>query len=153
MDDRYQIGCGIIPEARIIEIIEELRTAATHTFPNLIDLDFEDVVRRAKSTVVIPVYVCVGRSEALSCRQKVGKTFRHFLIKKRGAVTDCDFVVPCAHATSGMRCGRADCNGVNYTDSVVRDILPSGIYDVEIRREVLSDPTMAAKPINIISAV
>ena len=45
-----------------------------------------------------------------------------------------------------------DCNFIapygNYTDSVVCDLL-SGIYDIEICREVLSDPTMATRPINI----
>ena len=132
---------------------EELRTTATHTCPNLVDLTFEDDMQRAKSTAVIPVSVCIRCSEALSCPQKVGETFRHFSIKVRRAVTDCNFVVPCAHATSRIRCNCNDCNGVNYTNSVFCDILLSGIYNVYIRREVLSDPAMATKPINIISAV
>ena len=79
------------------------------------------------------------RSEALSCHQKMVETFYSFSLKVRGAVTDCEFVVPCAHATQGLRCTRADCRGVNYTNSVIRDILLSGIYDVEIHCKVLSN--------------
>ena len=72
-----------------------------------------------------------------------------------GAVTDCNYlyVAPCPHATTGMRCGRANCSGIDYTNSVTRDILLSGIYDVKICREVLSNPSMATKAINDIISV
>ena len=124
--ERYCIGSNVPPDARVIEFIKclskELRTAATHAFPNILNLDLDTVKRLCKSTAVFAVSVCVLRSKALSCRQRVGETFRHFSIKVRGAVTHCNFV-PCAHATAVLRCIRADCKGVNYTDSVVRDIL------------------------------
>ena len=105
------------------------------------------MVRYVKSTAVIPVSICVCCSKALSSCQKLGETFRQFSIKLRGAVTDCQFVAPCAHAVSGMLCTRANCCGVDYTDSVVRDIL-SSIYDVKIRRGVLFHPSMLNKSIN-----
>ena len=57
------------------------------------------------------------------------------------------------HAVNRPRCALANCTGVNYTGSVVRDILLAGIYDVEIRRDVLSDPSMATRPINDIILV
>merc|ERR1711911_272164 len=128
-------------------------TSATHAHPDTLTLGIDGVVRLSKSTAVIPVSICVRRSEALQCKQKMGETFRHFSTSVRGAVTDCDFIVPCPHAVNSLRCAAADCRGVDYTDSVVRDILLAGIYDVEIRREVLSDPSMAAKPINDIICV
>ena len=63
---------------------EELRTVTTHAFPN--NIDFKEVVRLSKSTAIILVSVCVRRSKALSCRQKVGETFRHVFVMD--AVTD-----------------------------------------------------------------
>ena len=57
------------------------------------------------------------------------------------------------HAVGGPRCALADCNGVDYTNSIVRDILLAGIYDVEICRDILSDPSMATRPINDIISV
>ena len=42
---------------------------------------------------------------------------------------------------------------VSITDSVVRDILLAGIYDVDIRRDVLSDTSMATKSINDIISI
>ena len=154
---RYKLGSNVQPAAEVYEFIEclseELRTSATHAHPNILDLPIDDVISLAKSTAIIPVSICVRRSEALQCRQKVGETFRHFSTSVRGAVTDCDFVVPCPHAVNGLQCAAPGCRGVDYTDSVVRDILLAGIYDVEIRREVLSNPSMASKSINDIISV
>ena len=39
-----------------------------------------------------------------------------------------------------MRCNRVDCQGADYTDSVIWDNLLSGIYHEEIRPGVLADP-------------
>ena len=155
--ERYKAGSNVQRNAEVYEFIEclseELRTSATHAYPNILTLGIDDVVRLAKSTAVIPVSICVRRSEALQCKQKQGETFRHFSTSVRGAVTDCDFVVPCPHATNGLRCATAGCTGVDYTDSVVRDILLAGIYDTDIRRDVLSDPSMASRAINDIISV
>ena len=155
--ERYRVGSNVTPDSAVYEFIEclseELRTATTHAHPNILNLGIDKVVRLSKSTAVIPVSICVRRSEALSCKQKMGETFRHFSISVRGAVTDCDFTVPCPHASAGRHCAIAGCNGVDYTDSVVRNILLAGIYDTDIRRDVLSDPSMASKSINDIISV
>ena len=76
------------------------------------------------------------------------KDLRQFAVKVRGAVTDCKFIALCNHATSCRSCAVPDCRGVDYTDIVVCDILLSGIYNVEIRRKVLSDPSMLTILIN-----
>ena len=55
---------------------------------------------------------------------------------------DCKFIAPCAHTNSGLTCARVNCGGVNYTNSLVRDILLLGIYNIEIRCKVLSNPSM-----------
>ena len=124
--ERYRAGSNVQPDAEVYEFIEclskELRTSATHAHPNI-----DNVIRLSKSTAVIPVSICVRRSEALQCKQKLGETFRHFSTTVRGAVTDCNFTVPCPHAVNGPRCAIANCTGVDYTDSVVRDILLAGI--------------------------
>ena len=117
--ERYKLGSNIRPDAEVYEFIEclseELRTSVTHARPDVLTLGIDDVIRLSKSTAVIPVSICVRRSEALQCKQKLGETFRHFSTSVRGAVTDCDFIVPCPHAVNCPRCNLANCNGVDYT--------------------------------------
>ena len=103
--ERYRVGSNIFPGSAVYKFIEclseELRTATTHAYPNILTLDLDKGVRLLKSTAVIPVSVCICRSEALSSKQKLGETFRHFSITIRRAVTDCDFIAPCPHPTAG----------------------------------------------------
>ena len=74
--ERYRICTNIHPNKNVIEFIqcltEELWMATTHAFPNLVTLDLNTVVRYFKSTAVIPVFICIRRSNALSSRQKLG---------------------------------------------------------------------------------
>ena len=80
------------------------RTAhVRYTRPPEHTLDINDVVRLSKSTAVIPVSICIRRSEVLQCKQKLGETFRHFSTTIRGAVTDCDFTVLCPPNPSSAR--------------------------------------------------
>ena len=59
--ERYRVGSNAQPNSAVYKFIKclskELRTAATHAHPNILNLDIDEVVRLLKSTVVIPVYL------------------------------------------------------------------------------------------------
>ena len=42
----------------------------------------------------------------------------------------------------------ADCRGVDYTPEVIKDILLSGIYDLDVRREVMGTAGIVDKSVN-----
>ena len=77
--ERYKVGSNIVPGSAVYKFIEclskELHTATTHTYPNIVTLDIAKVIRLSRSTTVIPVSICVRRSEVLLCKQKMGETF------------------------------------------------------------------------------
>ena len=58
--------------------------------------------------------------------------------------------LPCPHAAANAQVctAVADCRGVDYTPEVIKDILLSGIYDLDVRREVLGTAGIEDKSVN-----
>ena len=46
-----------------------------------------------------------------------------------------------------MGCTVANCTGADYTESILRNILLSGIYDADIRRSILGTAGIVRKPV------
>ena len=67
--------------------------------------------------------------------QEHDEPFRTFAARVRGKAETCEFKAAC-------QCG----NVVNYTDHAIRDVLLSGISDLDIRREVLGTQAILQKP-------
>ena len=83
------------------------------------------------------------RAEAHSARQQQGERFQAFAARARGLVVDCQYILPCPHAPANENvCNIIGCRGVDYSLEVVRDVLLSGIYDQDIKRDVLGDSTL-----------
>lgn len=72
--------------------------------------------------------------------QERDEPFRAFAARVRGKAETCEFKAMC-------QCG----NDVNYTDHAIRDVLLSGISDLDIRREVLGTQAILQKPVNDVS--
>ena len=89
-----------------------------------------------RSLAVIPVATCVLRTELLQLRQERDEPFRAFTAKVRGKAETCSFSTACI-------CGRS----VDYTDHVIRDVILNGLYDTDIRKEVLGIAEILEKPI------
>ena len=70
----------------------------------------------------------------------------------RGLITDCNYILPWPHAVAAAAAqvctAVPDCRGVDYTSEVIKDILLSGIYDLNVRREVLSTAEIEDKTVN-----
>ena len=85
-----------------------------------------DLISAMKSLAVVPVATGVLRSDLLQLRQDHDEPFRNFAARVRGKAEPCAFKATC-------KCGE----NVDYTDHVIKDVLISGISDLDIRRDVL----------------
>lgn len=73
----------------------------------------------------------VARVTLHNMRQDRDEQVRNFTAKHRGQAGVCKFVITCPN-----------CNHeVNYTDTIVRDVLARGIADPDIQLDLLGDKT------------
>ena len=92
--------------------------------------------------------VGILRATAHWAKQAHGDRFQAFAAKVRGLTTDCKYILPCPHAAADAQvCAIVGCRG-NYTPAVIKDILLSGKYDHDIRREVLGSISIEDKSVN-----
>ena len=70
--------------------------------------------------------------------------------KVRGLTTDCNYILPCPHAAANAQVcmEAADCRCINYTPEVIKDILLSGIYKLDVHRKVLGTAGIEDKSVN-----
>ena len=108
--------------------------AATETLPELL--------AAMRSLAAIPVTTCALRTELLQLRQERDEPFRAFTAKVRGRAETCSY-------STARTCGRS----VYYTDHVIRDVILNGLYDTDIRREVLGIAEILEKPIKEVIAL
>lgn len=101
----------------------------------------EVLMATMKALAVIPVAVGVLRAELLEMHQKRDEQFRCFAARVRGKAETCEFSA--AHI---CQCGER--SNVNYTEHITRDVLMAGIYDTDIRREVLGVDGILLKSVN-----
>ena len=118
---------------------EELISTADKAVHDIGALDLDDLLSEVKAVAVLPVAVGILRATAHSGKQGSGERLQAFAAKVRGLTTDCNYVLPCPHAATPVQvCTTVpDCKGVDYTPEVIKDILLSGIYNLDVRREVL----------------
>lgn len=73
----------------------------------------------------------VARVTLHNMRQDRDEQVRNFIAKHRGQAGVCKFVITCPN-----------CNPeVNYTDTIVRDVLARGIADPDIQLDLIGDKT------------
>ncbi len=101
-----------------------------------------DLLAAMRSLAVIPVATGVLRADLLHMHQERDEPFRAFAARVRGKAETCAFKARCT-------CG----NDVNYTDHSIRDVLLSGISDLDIRREVLGTTNVLQTPVNDVIAL
>ena len=110
--------------------------------PNAATEPLQNLLVAMRSLAVIPVATCVLRTELLQIHQERGESGRAFTAKVRGKAETCAFRASCT-------CGLA----VDYTDHVIRDVIINGLYDADIRREVLGIEKILEKPVNDVIAL
>ena len=105
---------------------EHLGDSLLKSDSDVMSIPLADLLAAMKSLAVIPVATGVLRSEVLQLQQERDETFRSFAARVRGKAEPCGFKAKC-------KCGE----DVDYTDYVIKDVLISGISDLDIRRDVL----------------
>ena len=85
---------------------------------------------------------CHGRHEVASreivrVQQESDESVRPFAARVRGKVDTCAYITKCT-------CLRE----VDFTDSIIRDVLVAGIADLDIRREVLGTSAILERAVN-----
>ena len=95
-----------------------------------------DLRKAMKGLAVIPVAISVRRTELLSMGQDKGEVIKSFFAKVRGKALTCRFKIKCPV------CVAPNVTVVDYTEEVVKDVLIHGIYDADIKQEILGLPKL-----------
>ena len=138
-------GSGISEEfapAQLFQCADDaLSDSLLKVDPNITDQPLSIIMDMMKTLAVVPVAIGVIRADLLEMKQKRDEPFRAFASRVRGKAETCEFV-----ASALCKCGQT--NLVDYTDHMMRDVLIAGIYDPDIRREVLGLDGISTRPIN-----
>ena len=89
---------------------------------------------------VIPIATDVLRTELVQVCQMRDESFRSFGV--RGKADTCAFSADCSCRLK-----------VNYTDHMIRDTLLNGIFDFDIRREILGTADILTTAVNDVIAL
>ena len=142
----FKTGSGIptaSASAQLFQCAEkELGDSILKNDPHATSKALTDLLEDMRSLAVIPVATCVLRTDLLQLRQERDEPFRAFAAKVRGKAETCTYSTPCT-------CGLS----VDYTDAIIRDVILNGLYDDDIRREVLGTTKILEKPINEVIAL
>ena len=114
--------------------------------PDVTTRSIEVVIATMKALAVIAVAVGVLCAELLELCQKRDEPFRSFATRVRGKAEMCGFV-----AQHLCNCGLT--NSVDYTENIIRDVLVAGLYDTEIRCDMLGIEGLIDKPTNEVIAL
>ena len=117
---------------------------------NIASKTVAQILATMRSLAVVPIAASVLRSELLQVRQDRDESFRAFAARVRGKAEACAFFARCQHQ---CQCGEVCTGNVDYTDNVIRDILLNGIYDLDIRRDVLGTRDIIETPVNDVVAL
>ena len=142
----FKSGSGISNASAPSQLFQcagpELGDSLLKANPNAASENLTGLLAAMRSLAIIPVATCVLRTELLQLRQERDEPFRTFTAKVRGKAETCSYTTSCT-------CGAS----VDYTDHVIRDVILNGLYDSDIRREVLGIAGILEKPVNEVIAL
>ena len=142
----FRIGSGIDDSSAPSQLFQcagpDLGDSLLKANPDAASESLDQLLAAMQSLAVIPVATCVLRTELLQLRQDRDEAFRAFSASVRGKAETCAFHSTCS-------CG----NAVDYTDHIIRDVQLNGIYDPDIRREVLGTADILRHSVNAVIAL
>ena len=145
--DVFVSRSGLDPDASSSQLFQcagdELGDSLLKTDPSIVSKPTSVVMAAMKSLAVIIVATGVMRAELVRMQQERDESFRAFAARVRGKAETCAYITKCT-------CLRE----VDFTDSIIRDVLIAGIADLDIRREVLGTTAILERAVNdVISLV
>ena len=144
--DAFVLGSGLEADDCASQLFQcaggELGDDILKMDPAVLTRPTQDLFSVMKNLAVIAVAPGVLRAELMQMHQDRDETFRTFAAKVRGKAETCGYT-------------NHDCReACDFTQSMVKDVLVAGTFDLDIRREVLSTDGILLKTINeIISLV
>ena len=99
--------------------------------PGIIEAGETKLLEAMKKMAVIRVAVSIRRTQLMSMKQEPGQSIREFYANAKAQASTCEY---------SLKCGQECCKtkpAIDYTASVVKDIIVCGLVDPEIRRDVL----------------
>ncbi|MEL6804106.1 MAG: hypothetical protein AAFO91_10025, partial [Bacteroidota bacterium] len=114
--------------------------------PGITDCSPEVVMEAMEKLAVIPAAKSVSRAELMKMSQGSDESIRTFAAKVQGKAQTCGFVTK-------FKCTCEKESSVNYTQEIIKDVLLSGIADVEIQTTVFDVEGIEEKSVNEIVAL
>ena len=144
--DVFRSGSGIDEASAPSQLFQcagtELGDSLLKANPKAASDTLPELLAAMRSLAVIPIATGVLRTELLQLQQECDEPFRAFAAKVRGKAETCEFTAEC-------ECGKE----VDYTNHSIRDVLLNGIYDPDIRREVLGTKNILKTSVNDVIAL
>ena len=97
--------------------------------PDAVSGTEDTLIQAMKTIAVTPVAVSVRRSELLSMKQDHGESTRSFFARLNGKAATCAYLIDCSDNNCTQK--------IDFTDTIVKDVLITGLSDDDIKREVL----------------
>ena len=107
--------------------------------PAIIAEGVDTLLKAIERMAVIKVATSVRRTNLLGCKQAHGETIREFYANLKASAATCNYTVKCPNACC------LQFPAVDYTPSIVKDVLVAGIAESDIRKDVLGWPELDEK--------
>ena len=144
--DVFVFGSGLDPDASSAQLFQcagdELGYSLLKTDPSIVSKPTSVFMAAMKSLAVIVVATGVMRAELVRMQQERDKSFRAFAARVRRKAEICACITKCT-------CLRE----VEFTDSIIRDVLIAGIADLNIRREVLGTSAILERAVHDVTSL
>ncbi len=99
--------------------------------PNIISEGEDNLMEAINQMAVIKVATSVRRTKLLSVKQDHGETIREFYANVKATAATCNYTIRCPNTCCAAQ------QPIDYTSSIVKDVLVAGIADGDIRKDVL----------------
>ena len=114
---------------------DSLRKDLTRAFGSLSGASEDTVIRNIKTLAVRQENVMVARVRLQTMRQDRDEPVRAFAARLKGQAGVCQYLIKCTKTGCG--------EDISYSDNIIHDSLIRGIYDEDIRLDVLGQPRLA----------
>ena len=135
----YKQACKLTGPDVVFQLLEcceeSLRKDLTRLHGSLVTQSEEDVIKKIKTLAIRQENVMVARVQLHNMTQDRDEPVRTFTARLKGQASVCQFSVEC----TGCKVQ------VDYSDIIIRDAMIRGLYDEDIRLDILGDSDLAQK--------
>ena len=131
--DMFKLGTALAAGESVQQLFQccegELGDEILNSYTNAVSGAEDTLMKVIKTIAVITVVVSIRRSVLLSIKQDHGESSISFFARINGKAATCAYTIDCSSETCNQK--------FNFTDIIVKDVLVTGLFDDDIRKEVL----------------